>query len=79
LKLHLDFLEAELGAGPWFLGEHFSAADIILSFPLEAATARAGLDATRPRLNDFLNRIHARPTYRRAVEKGGAYRYAASE
>jgi len=79
LKLHLDFLEAELGAGPWFLGERFSAADIILSFPLEAATARAGLDATRPRLNDFLNRIHARPTYRRAVEKGGAYRYAASE
>jgi glutathione S-transferase len=79
LKLHLDFLEAELGAGPWFLGEHFSAADIILSFPLEAATARAGLDATRPRLNDFLNRIHARPTCRRAVEKGGAYRYAASE
>ena len=76
LKLHLDFLESELGAAPWFLGERFSAADIMLSFPLEAATARAGLDATRPNLLGFLRRIHARPAYRRALEKGGAYRYA---
>ncbi len=76
LKVHLDFLESELGAAPWFLGEHFSAADIMLSFPLEAATARAGLDATRPNLFGFLRRIHERPAYRRALEKGGAYRYA---
>ena len=76
LKLHLGFLESELGASPWFLGDRFSAADIILSFPLEAASARAGLDETRPRLFDFLRRIHARPTYQRALEKGGAYRYA---
>jgi glutathione S-transferase len=77
LKLHLDFLEAELGSTPWFLGERFSAADIILSFPLEAASERAGLDQTRPRLMDFLGRIHARPAYRRAIERGGAYRYSA--
>jgi glutathione S-transferase len=76
LKVHLDFLESELGAAPWFLGERFSAADIMLSFPLEAATARAGLDATRPNLFGFLQRIHERPAYRRALEKGGAYRYA---
>ena len=76
LKVHLDFLESELGAAPWFLGERFSAADIMLSFPLEAATARAGLDATRPNLFGFLRRIHVRPAYRRALEKGGAYRYA---
>jgi glutathione S-transferase len=76
LKLHLDYLEAELNAAPWFLGESFSAADIMLSFPLEAARSRAGLDQTRPRLMDFLGRIHARPAYRRALEKGGAYRYA---
>jgi glutathione S-transferase len=76
LKVHLDFLESELGAAPWFLGERFSAADIMLSFPLEAATARAGLDATRPNLFGFLRRIHERPAYRRALEKGGAYRYA---
>ena len=77
LKLHLDFLEAELGSTPWFLGERFSAADIMLSFPLEAASERAGLDQTRPRLMDFLGRIRARPAYRRAIERGGAYRYGA--
>jgi glutathione S-transferase len=76
LKLHLDYLENELGAGPWFLGEKFSAADVMLSFPLEAARDRAGLDQSRPRLTDFLDRIHARPAYRRALEKGGAYRFA---
>jgi glutathione S-transferase len=76
LKLHLDFLEAELASAPWFLGERFSAADIILSFPLEAAASRAGLDATRPKLMDFLARIHARPAYLRAIQTGGAYRYA---
>ena len=76
LKLHLDYLEAELLAAPWFLGDHFSAADIMLSFPLEVATDRAGLDETRPRLMNFLERIHARPAYKRALEKGGAYRYA---
>jgi len=75
LKLHLDYLEAELGAAPWFVGDRFTAADIMLSFPLEAARDRAGLDQT-PRLMDFLQRIHARPGYRRALEKGGAYRYA---
>jgi glutathione S-transferase len=76
IKLHLDFLESELGASPWFLGDQFSAADIIMSFPLEAATARGGLNETRPKLFDFLRRIHARPAYQRALEKGGAYRYA---
>jgi len=76
IKLHLDFLESELGASPWFVGDRFSAADIILSFPLEAATARGGLDETRPKLFDFLRRIHVRPAYQRALEKGGPYRYA---
>jgi glutathione S-transferase len=76
IKLHLDFLESELGASPWFVGDRFSAADIILIFPLEAATARGGLDETRPKLFDFLRRIHVRPAYQRALEKGGPYRYA---
>ena len=77
LKLHLDFVEAELGAAPWFAGDQFSAADIMMSFPLEAARDRAGLDETRPKLMDFLKRIHVRPAYKRALEKGGAYRFAA--
>jgi glutathione S-transferase len=76
LKLHFDYLEGELAKAPWFVGETFSAADIMMSFPLEAAADRAGLDETRPRLMDFLNRIHARPAYRRALQQGGAYRYA---
>jgi glutathione S-transferase len=76
LKLHLDFLEAELGDGPWFLGARFSAADIMMSFPIEAARARAGVDETRPKLMDFLKRIHGRDAYKRALEKGGAYVYA---
>jgi len=70
---HLDYMEGELAARPWFAGEAFSAADIQMSFPLEGAAARGGLDASRPKLMDFLDRIHARPAYRRALETGGAY------
>jgi len=73
IKLHLDFMESELAKTPWFAGNDFTAADIQMSFPLEAAAARAGLDATRPKLTAFLQRIHARPAYQRAVEKGGPY------
>lgn len=73
LKTHLDFLEAELAKSPWFAGDAFSAADIQMSFPLEAAAARAGLDHRRPRLMDWLQRIHARPAYQAALEKGGPF------
>jgi glutathione S-transferase len=74
LKLHLDYLEGELGKSPWFAGDTFSAADIQLSFPLEAFAARGGLDASYPRLSAFLQRIHARPPYQRALQQGGEYR-----
>ncbi len=73
IRQHLDYLEAELGKSPWFAGGEFSGADIQLSFPLEAAAARGGLDAGRPRLMDFLKRIHARAAYQRAIERGGEY------
>jgi glutathione S-transferase len=73
IRQHLDYLEAELGKSPWFAGGEFSGADIQLSFPLEAAAARGGLDASRPRLMDFLKRIHARPAYQRAIQRGGEY------
>ncbi|WP_266172108.1 glutathione S-transferase family protein [Dyella subtropica] len=77
LKLHLDFLEGELAKAPWFGGDTFSAADIQMSFPLEAAAARAGLDAkSRPQLWNFLQRIHARPAYQRAIERGGEFAMA---
>ncbi len=68
---HLDYLEGELADHPWFAGAEFSAADIQMSFPLEAAAARAGFDARRPRLQDFVQRMRARPAYARALAKGG--------
>jgi glutathione S-transferase len=73
IRRHLDFMESSLKESPWFAGETFSAADIQMSFPVEAAQARAGLDARRPRLMDWLTRIRARPAYRRALERGGPY------
>lgn len=69
----LDFMESELRDRDWFAGSAFSAADVQMSFPLEAAVVRGGLDAKRPRLMGFLERIHARPAYRRAIDKGGEY------
>lgn len=76
LKLHLDYLEAQLTDREWFAGSDFSAADIMMSFPLEAAAQRAGLDPSRPHLWRWLQRIHARPAYKRALEKGGPYDFA---
>ena len=69
----LDYMEAELGRHAWFAGAAFSAADIQMSFPLEAAAARGGLDESRPELWAFLKSIHARPAYQRALDKGGKY------
>ena len=76
LKRQLDFMEAELGRNTWFAGEQLTGADIMMSFPLEAAAQRAGLNASRPRLMAFLQRIHARPAYKLALKRGGPYAFA---
>ena len=76
LKRQLDFMESELTHHTWFAGSEFSAADIQMSFPLEAAAQRAGLDASRPKLMGFLKRIHARPAYKEALRRGGPYSFA---
>ena len=76
LTSQLDFMEAELKQHKWFAGDEFSAADVQMSFPLEAAAQRAGLDESRPKLMAFLKRIHARPAYKRALERGGPYSFA---
>ncbi len=73
---HLDYLETELSSRPWFAGEAISAADVMMSFPLEAARSRAGLDGSRAATIAWLDKIHARPAYRAALEKGGPYAYA---
>ena len=73
---HLDWLESELAGRLWFAGDAFTAADVMMSFPLEAARHRAGLDESRPNLIDWLDRIHARPAYAAALRRGGTYAYA---
>lgn len=71
------YMAAELGSRPWFAGADFSAADIQMSYPVEAAAARGGrvLGPQSP-LTDWLARIHARPAYQRALAAGGPYSVA---
>jgi glutathione S-transferase len=76
LGRHFDFLEAELSKSEWFAGGQFSAADVMMSFPLEAGADRAGAFEGRPLLKAFVARIQARPAYKAALEKGGPYVYA---
>jgi glutathione S-transferase len=73
LKTHQKFMEDELEKSTWFAGKEFTAADIQMSFVIEASAARGGLDHTRPKLMAWLERIHERPAYNRALEKGGPY------
>jgi glutathione S-transferase len=72
----LDFMEAELGRSLWFAGDELSGADIMMSFPLEAAAQRAGLDGRRPKLMAFLDRVHTRPAFKQALARGGRYDFA---
>jgi glutathione S-transferase len=76
LERHLDYLEAELVKTRWFAGDAFTAADIQMSYPVEAAVARAGLDSRRPNLMGFLERIRERPAYQRAMERGDGHAVA---
>lgn len=74
LDRQFAFMEQELASRPWFAGDEFSAADVQMSFPLEAAQARGGLGAGQPNLSAWLKRIHARPAYQRALERGGPFK-----
>ncbi|CRX46331.1 TPA: glutathione S-transferase [Yersinia enterocolitica] len=73
IATHRDYLEQHLEKNQWFAGSDFSAADIQMSFPIEAINMRGGL-AGFPKLQDFLVRIHQRPAYQQAIEKGGAFK-----
>lgn len=73
IELHLNYIESELSKSQWFAGDKMTAADIQMSFPLEAAASRGGLDQRYPKMTGFLLRIHALPAYQRALEKGGPY------
>jgi glutathione S-transferase len=76
LDRHLDFVEAALAERPWFAGDTLTAADVMMSFPLEAAVSRGGLGPSRPNTMAWLARIHARPAYQKALAAGGPYAYA---
>jgi glutathione S-transferase len=76
IEAQLAYMEAELAERDWFAGRDFSIADIMMSFPLEAAKSRGGLGESQPRLLRWLATIHARPAYQRALEQGGQYAYA---
>ena len=73
LRRHAAFWETELAGRPYFCGADFTAADILMSFPLEAFAARG--TGAGPRVADWLARIHARPAYQRALQHG-PYAYA---
>lgn len=73
---HLDWLDSELAARPYFAGQDFTAADMMMSFPLEASRSRGGLDDNRPHIMRWLEKMHARPAYQAALAKGGPYVYA---
>jgi len=73
LRTQQRFMESELAKSSWFAGDEFTAADIQMSFVVEASATRGGLGASHPKLMAWLERIHARPAYQRALEKGGPY------
>lgn len=70
LALHFDWIERELGRSTWFAGDELTAADVQMSYPIEAHAGR-GDGADRPNTRAWLERVHARPAYKRALERGG--------
>lgn len=76
IAAHTAYWEGELNKADWFVGEAFSAADVMMSFPVEAASNRSPFGDDKPKLKAWLKTIHARPAYQRALERGGPYAYA---
>jgi glutathione S-transferase len=76
LDAQLGYIEDTLGESDWFAGDEFTAADIQMSFPLEALDTRFGTGKTYPKIGAWLKRIHARAAYVAALESGGPYAYA---
>ena len=75
IRNNFAYAEGEVARTGWFAGDAFSAADVMMSFPVEAAGSRADM-SPYPALRDWLSRIRARPAYREALARGGKYDYA---
>jgi glutathione S-transferase len=76
IDVHLDYVEAELAQRPWFAGKDITAADVMMSFPLEVAVSRANAARGRPHISEWLDKVHSRPAYQAALKAGGVYAYA---
>jgi glutathione S-transferase len=75
LESHFQYMEDSLQPSGWFVGEGLTGADIMMSFPAEAAV-KMGMAANKPKLAAFVETIHARPAYQAALATGGPYAYA---
>jgi len=73
VKRNLDFMESSLNNSLWFCGDELTAADIQMSFAVEAAAVRTNLSDDYPNLVAYLQRMRERPAYRAALERGGPY------
>jgi glutathione S-transferase len=75
IRTHFDHVDAHLAGHEWFVGDQISAADIQMSFPLEAAVARGTVGDRHRHVVDYVQRIQARPAYQRALAAGGDYEF----
>ncbi|MBA4305575.1 MAG: glutathione S-transferase [Sphingopyxis sp.] len=75
LQCHFQYMEDQILPSGWYVGDTLTGADIMLSFPAEAAV-KMGYAADKPKLTAYVAAIHARPAYQKALEKGGPYAYA---
>jgi glutathione S-transferase len=75
LHCHFQYMEDQILPSGWYVGDTLTGADIMLSFPAEAAV-KMGYAADKPKLTAYVAAIHARPAYQKALEKGGPYAYA---
>lgn len=76
ISLHLHHVEAALKNGGHFAGRKLSAADIMMSVPLQIARVQGLVGTHRPAILEFLERVEQRPAYRRALDRGGPYALA---
>ncbi|MEM1079958.1 MAG: glutathione S-transferase [Pseudomonadota bacterium] len=75
INTHFEYVDQHLKANEWLLGATISAADIQISFPLEAAVARGTAAESLTHIHAYVERFQSRPAYQRALEAGGDYAY----
>jgi glutathione S-transferase len=73
MRTHFDFIESELRRSGWIAGDQFTAADIQMSFPIEAADARGVVGPQRKAIRSYIEKFRSRPAYMKAIQAGGPY------